>query len=121
MGFTTFENGWWFNHNTKKWEQNPNAGEKGYSSHQDCRTVKAFRRKLKSAPMGVEFILISRWVGYNVTGFGCAQRQSIKAMIEELTSYDRTTALHSINLTDTLIKIKDKEFMKYYEKFKDAN
>ena len=39
---------------------------------------------------------------------------------EELTSFDRTTALHSINLTDTLIKIKDKEFMKYYEKFKDA-
>lgn len=42
-------------------------------------------------------------------------------MIEELTSYDRTTALHSVNLTDTFIKTKDKEFMKYYEKFKDAN
>jgi len=42
-------------------------------------------------------------------------------MIEELTSYDRTTALHSVNLTDTLIKIKDKEFMKYYDRFKDAN
>ena len=42
-------------------------------------------------------------------------------MLEELTSYDRTTALHSINLTDTLIKIKDKEFMKYYDRFKDAN
>ena len=41
--------------------------------------------------------------------------------LEELTSYDRTTALHSINLTDTLIKIKDKEFMKYYDRFKDAN
>lgn len=74
IGFTTFENGWWFNHNTNKWEQNPSAGEKGYGSHQDCRTVKAFRRKLKYAPKGVEFILVSRWVGYNVTGFGCAQR-----------------------------------------------
>ena len=42
-------------------------------------------------------------------------------MIEELTSYDRTTALHSVNLIDTFIKTKDKEFMKYYEKFKDAN
>ena len=42
-------------------------------------------------------------------------------MIEELTSYDRTTALHSVNLTDTFIKTKDKEFMKYYEKFKNAN
>ena len=42
-------------------------------------------------------------------------------MLEELTSYDRTTALHSINLTDTLIKIIDKEFMKYYDRFKDTN
>ena len=72
MGFTTFENGWWFNHNTNKWEQNPEAGEKGYCSHQNCGTVKAFRRKLKSAPKGVEFILVSRWVGHDVTGFGCA-------------------------------------------------
>jgi hypothetical protein len=72
MGFTTFENGWWFNHNTNKWDQNPKAGEKGYCSHQDCRTVKAFRRKLKYAPNGVKFILVSRWVGYDVIGFGCA-------------------------------------------------
>ena len=72
MGFTTFESGWWFNYNTNKWEQNPKAGEKGYSSHQECNSVKAFRRKLKKAPRGVEFILVSRWVGYNVTGFGCA-------------------------------------------------
>lgn len=70
MGFTTFEDGWWFSHNTNRWEQNPKAGEKGYGSHQPCRTVKAFRRKLKDAPMGVEFILVSRWVGHNVTGFG---------------------------------------------------
>ena len=42
-------------------------------------------------------------------------------MIEELTSYDRTTALHSVNLTDTFLKTKDKEFMKYYDRFKDAN
>ena len=43
------------------------------------------------------------------------------AIIEELTSYDRTTALHSVKLTDNLINIKDKEFMKYYNRFKDAN
>ena len=71
MGFTTFENGWWFNHDTKKWEQNPIAGKKGFSSHQICRTVKSFRHKLKKAPKGVEFILVSRWIGFNVTGFGC--------------------------------------------------
>jgi hypothetical protein len=75
MGFTTFETGWWFNYNTNSWEQNPKAGEKGYSSHQDCRSVKAFRRKLKKAPKGVKFILVSRWVGYDVEGtgsFACA-------------------------------------------------
>jgi len=72
MGITTFENGWWFNHNSNKWEQNPSSGEKGYSSHQDCRTVRAFRRKLKSAPKGIKFILVSRWVDHNVTGFGSA-------------------------------------------------
>ena len=75
MGFTTFENGWWFNYNTNRWEQNPKAGEKGYSSYQSCRSVKAFRRKLKKAPKGVKFILVSRWVGYDVEGtgsFACA-------------------------------------------------
>jgi len=65
MGFTTYENGWWFNKD--KWEQNAKAG---CSSYQDCRTVKAFRRKLKSAPKGVEFVLVSRWVGRDVIGFG---------------------------------------------------
>jgi hypothetical protein len=72
MGFTTFESGWWFNFNTNKWEKNTKASKKGYSSYQDCRTVKSFRRKLKSAPKGVEFILVSRWIGNNVIGFGCA-------------------------------------------------
>jgi len=75
MGFTALETGWWFNYNTNSWEQNPKPGDKGYSSHQDCRSVKAFRRKLKKAPKGVKFILISRWVGYDVEGtgsFACA-------------------------------------------------
>jgi len=49
---------------------NPNAGEKGYSSHQSCKSVKAFRRKLKKAPKGVKFILVSKWEGYNVEGIG---------------------------------------------------
>lgn len=71
-GFTTFERGWWFSHNTNRWEKNPETGEKGYSSHQDCRTVRAFRRKLKSAPKGVEFVLVPRWIGHSVTGFGSA-------------------------------------------------
>lgn len=71
MGFTTFEDNWWFSHNSNMWEQCPTAGENGFSSHQSCRSLKAFRRKLKKAPKGVEFVLVSRYVGHNVSGFGC--------------------------------------------------
>lgn len=68
IGVTTFESGWWFDYNTNQWEHNPKSGLKGYSSHQNCKTVKAFKRKLKKAPKGVEFILVSRWVGHDVYG-----------------------------------------------------
>lgn len=72
MGFTTFEQGWWHNHYLNKWEFLPQHGKFNYGSHEPCRSAMAFRRKLKKAPKGVEFILVSRWVGHNVTGFGCA-------------------------------------------------
>jgi hypothetical protein len=71
-GYTTFENGWWYNHDLNKWELNLQHGTHNYGSHAGCRSVKAFRRKLKSAPKGVEFILVSRWFGNNVVGHGCA-------------------------------------------------
>ena len=70
MGFTPVKSNWWFDYNTNKWSETPTIGEKGYGSHQDCNTVKAFRRKLKYAPKGVEFRLVSRWVGYDVIGIG---------------------------------------------------
>lgn len=70
LGFTTFEKGWWFNYNSNKWEINPEVGIKGYSSHQPCKSVKSFRRKLKKAPYGVNFILVSRWKGCDVFGKG---------------------------------------------------
>ena len=70
MGFSTHEQGWWFSNNSNKWEKNPEAGENGYSSHQDCKSMKAFRRKLKKAPKGVKFYLVSRWVGYGIDGVG---------------------------------------------------
>ena len=73
IGFTTFEDGWWFNHNTNKWELNPKEWNAGYTSHQNCKTVKSFRRKLKAAPLGIEFILVSRWVGFDVIGVGCGK------------------------------------------------
>ena len=42
-------------------------------------------------------------------------------MEKELTKYDRTTAIHSIAVVTDYLNSKDKEFMQYYEKFKDAN
>jgi hypothetical protein len=71
IGITTFKDGWWYNKDDKEWQHNSNPKLKGcnYSSHQPCRTVKAFIRALKSAPP-IEFILVSRWKGYNVYGKG---------------------------------------------------
>jgi hypothetical protein len=77
MGFTTFEN-IWFNLDTNKWEQRRKNSGCAYSSHQDCKTVRAFRRKLKSAPKGVTFILCSRWLGYNVFGVGKKKHSPLK-------------------------------------------
>jgi hypothetical protein len=70
LGFTTFEVGWWFSHDLNRWEPNPGLGENGYSSNQTCRSVRAFRRKLKKAPKGIDFILVSMWQGFDVFGVG---------------------------------------------------
>lgn len=77
MGFTTYDQDWWFDYNTNSWALRPDVGEMGYSSHQYCRTVRAFRRKLKKAPNGVVFVLESRWVGYNVVGFGSKKKTAL--------------------------------------------
>jgi len=70
MGFTTFEEGWVYNYDMNKWEKNPSNCN--YGINEPCRSVRAFRRKLKKAPKGVEFLLMSRWEGHDVIGFGCA-------------------------------------------------
>ena len=71
-GITTFVNGWWWHENDNKWINHNNplyiSQHNGYSSHQPCRSVKSFKRKLTQCPSGVEFILVSRWVGHCVYG-----------------------------------------------------
>lgn len=67
MGFTTFERDWWYNEKLKQWENGTSKSDNRYSSHQDCRSVRAFRRKLKKCPKGIEFVLCSRWKGHDVT------------------------------------------------------
>jgi hypothetical protein len=73
-GITTFENGWWYNIDLKKWELNPKHGLYNRSSHQPCRSLKAFKRKLKKLPKGVEFILASRFKNHNV--IRCAKAET---------------------------------------------
>ena len=69
MGFTTFEPNWWFHYSTNQWEFDSDT-KGGCSSHQKCRSVKAFKRMLKNCPKGVEFILCSRYKGHTVIGYG---------------------------------------------------
>ena len=66
---TSIDNGWWFDEVLKKWSKNPDYKHE-LSSCQYCKTVKSFKRKLKKAPNGVRFILVSNWVGYDVEGKG---------------------------------------------------
>lgn len=68
---TTFDK-WWYQGG--EWVRSDDVDDtKCRSSHSDClRSVKAFRRMLKSAPNGVEFILVSRWRGHEVYGKGSA-------------------------------------------------
>ena len=40
-------------------------------------------------------------------------------MEKELTKYDRTTAIHSIAVVTDFLNSKDKEFMQYYNKYKE--
>jgi len=70
LGFTTFDNGWWYDKILNKWVNNPDFKRGGYSTHQPCKTMKAFRRKLKQCPNGVNFILVSRWYNNDIYGKG---------------------------------------------------
>lgn len=68
-GMTTFKPGYWY-HDSGRWEYRPMQLGDGWSSHQPCCSVRAFRRKLKKAPAGVKFILCSRFKGHDVHGVG---------------------------------------------------
>ena len=74
MGFEAIGGGWWWAYEHKKWVQS--TEKKPSSSHRGCRTVKAFKRMLKTAPSGVKFRLCSRWVGYDVYGYGQAEHNN---------------------------------------------
>lgn len=69
FGIQNFD-GYWYNKKTNRWEYNISDFEEGITNTQTCKTVKEFKRKLKYAPKGVKFVLISTYVGHDVYGVG---------------------------------------------------
>lgn len=71
-GFESVNWDWMWNYKLKEWTQELESLKYGYSSHRPCKSVKAFRRMLKTAPKGVEFKLWNKYEGCNVYGYGSA-------------------------------------------------
>jgi hypothetical protein len=72
-GMFCLESNWWYNTTLKKWEDYNNtrweSGD-GHANVEHIKSVRAFRRKLKSIPKGVRFTLKSWYVGFDVHGCG---------------------------------------------------
>lgn len=79
MGFEAVNCDWWWAYEDNKWVQS--TEKKPITTHRPCRSVKAFKRMLKTAPFGVEFRLCGRWVGHNVYGVGMHNTQNSKKII----------------------------------------
>ena len=64
MGVTSYDQSLWWCRELG-WTKEPKTC---WSNYAPCRSVKAFRRMLKKCPKGVEFTLVSRYMGYSVSG-----------------------------------------------------
>ena len=62
--------GYWWNKDHKEWQKTDDLTSNNFSNSKKVKTVRAFRRALKSAPFGSECILSSRFVAYDVFGRG---------------------------------------------------
>lgn len=62
---------WWYNITLRQWEVETDKENCHYSTHADCKSIKAFRRALKKAPAGVRFTLVFYGLHtYDVDGIG---------------------------------------------------
>lgn len=66
IGMTCVSNLWWWSKEKREWTEEGGVR----SSHLKCRSVRAFRRRLKNAPANMTFTLVSKWKGFHVTGQG---------------------------------------------------
>jgi hypothetical protein len=57
---------WAWNTGLKKWVKEESDIES--TIFLDCNSLKAFRRRLKNTPKGIEFRLVSRFIGFDITG-----------------------------------------------------
>ena len=66
----------WMESVDSNWRWNTGKKEWFYSSSSnsnstvflDCKTMKAFKRRLKKAPQGIQFRLVSRFIGFDILG-----------------------------------------------------
>ena len=58
---------WRWNTDKKKWI-NSNSSAKDSTVFLDCKTLNAFKRRLKKTPQGIQFRLVSRFIGFDVLG-----------------------------------------------------
>lgn len=65
--YTICENDEWLQ---GQWLNTEPEGKWANLSSQHCKSVRAFRRFLRKAPKGKTFILLSKFVGYHVSGVG---------------------------------------------------
>lgn len=67
FGMTHTGFGLWYEEETRTWKEDANPP---CSTHAPCKSVRAFKRMLRTAPKGKKFVLSSRYVGYDVYGVG---------------------------------------------------
>ena len=59
---------YYWNIDLKEWVHKPKHGEDNLTFSLRCDSIKAFKRRLKNTPKGVEFRLVSRFIGFDITG-----------------------------------------------------
>lgn len=57
----------WWSYEKREWLPGAECGERGYSNHAPCRTLRAFKRHLRKHPSMIgKAILVSRYRDHNV-------------------------------------------------------
>lgn len=69
-GIVTTNKNYQFDWRVNRWLKTEHPRIRVYSHLQPCESMRAFRRKLKNAPDGIEFLLIREWKNFEIKGIG---------------------------------------------------